>query len=168
MTNGNHDLPRTLHVEPTSRCNLACAVITSYSIHYTKLYEVRKLAEKTMTATQEVGQVITEIQSVSASAVTEMSTTRTRVEKATGLVEDSGKVLGEIITQSEAIADMVRSIATASEQQSSTSDEINTNVTDINNNSQEISRRIQEANGRIQDVARMAEHLNTLVERFKS
>ncbi len=130
--------------------------------------EVRKLAEKTMQATQEVGQVITEIQTVTAAAVTEMGTTRDRVEKATGLVEDSGNVLHEIITQSEAIADMVRSIATASEEQSSTSDEINTNVTEINNNSQEISRRIQEANGRIQDVARMAENLSTLVERFKS
>ncbi|EPR44726.1 methyl-accepting chemotaxis sensory transducer with Pas/Pac sensor [Desulfovibrio sp. X2] len=130
--------------------------------------EVRKLAEKTMNATREVGQAIAEIQDVSAAAVSEMGSTRQRVERATGMVEDAGSVLSEIIAQSVSIADMVRNIATASEQQSSTSEEINTNVTKINNTSQDISIRIQEANGRIQDVARMAEDLSGLVERFKS
>ncbi|EPR35376.1 methyl-accepting chemotaxis sensory transducer with Pas/Pac sensor [Alkalidesulfovibrio alkalitolerans DSM 16529] len=130
--------------------------------------EVRKLAEKTMSATKEVGQVIADIQQVSGAAVSEMGLTRERVEKATGMVEESGNVLMEIIRQSEAIADMVRNIATASEQQSATSEEINTNVTTINTNSQDISRQIQEANARIQDVARMAANLSGLVEKFKN
>ncbi|WP_029897333.1 methyl-accepting chemotaxis protein [Desulfohalovibrio reitneri] len=129
--------------------------------------EVRKLAEKTMSATKEVDEVISEIQSGTREAVDEMENTRQRVDKASDLVENSGKMLEEIVSQSNSMADMVRNIATASEQQSSTSEEINTNVNMINETSQDISKRIQTANQRIQDVARMAEELSSLVQRFK-
>jgi methyl-accepting chemotaxis protein len=47
---------------------------------------------------------------------------------------------------------MVRNIATAAEQQSSTSEAINTNVTGINTLSQNISRSINEASASIHEV----------------
>jgi len=129
--------------------------------------EVRKLAEKTMTATKEVGDAITAIQSSASEAVTEMTNTRERVGHTEEMAEAAGKVLGQIVEQSDSIADMVRSIATAAEQQSSTSEEININVTGINELSQSISARINEANLSIQEVAAMSERLSTLVEKFK-
>jgi methyl-accepting chemotaxis protein len=76
-------------------------------------------------------------------------------------------VLTRIVSQSDSIADMVRSIATAADQQSSTSDEINANVSSINELSQDISQRISTANASIQDVAGMAKQLSTLVEKFR-
>ncbi|XPV76742.1 MAG: methyl-accepting chemotaxis protein [Desulfovibrio sp.] len=130
--------------------------------------EVRKLAEKTMTATKEVSDVIDLIQDGANNAVLEMETTRKRVVGTADMANASGNVLQDIVTQSTDIADMVRNIATASEQQSSTSDEINKNISQMNDNSQHISRGIEEANTAIQEVARMAEELAGLVEKFRN
>jgi methyl-accepting chemotaxis protein len=129
--------------------------------------EVRKLAEKTMAATKEVETAISAIQTTSTEAVSEMSRTRERVNQTRAMAETAGKVLGEIVSQSNSIADMVRNIATAAEQQSSTSEEINTNVTGINSLSQRISKSISEASASIHEVAGMAQNLSQLVEKFK-
>ena len=129
--------------------------------------EVRKLAEKTMTATREVEAAIHEIQASSGEAVREMGDTKTQVENTATKAEHAGKVLEGIVTSSVTMADMVRNIATASEQQSSTSEEINNNVTRISHLSQDVSHRIQEANTAIEEVAGMAQKLSELVEQFK-
>jgi len=129
--------------------------------------EVRKLAEKTMAATKEVDSAISAIQESASEAVDEMANTRERVENTEDMVENAGKVLMDIVNQSNSIADMVRNIATAAEQQSATSEEININVTGINDLSQTLSQRINQANTSIQEVAEMARKLNTLVDKFK-
>ena len=129
--------------------------------------EVRKLAEKTMTATREVDAAITAIQQSAREAVTEMGNTRERAGHTGTMAENAGRVLGQIVSESDSIADMVRSIATAAEQQSSTSEEINLNVNGINELSQGISQRIAQANDAIQEVAAMAGKLSGLVEKFK-
>lgn len=129
--------------------------------------EVRKLAEKTMIATTEVESAIRHIQQGTTDVVSEMSGVRGRVENTVHMAEGAGGVLDEIVTESVKIADMVRTIATAATQQSSTSDEINNSVIEINNLSQALSDGIQNANSGIQDVAEMAQKLSLLVERFK-
>jgi len=129
--------------------------------------EVRKLAEKTMTATKEVEGAISLIQESTKEAVREMGNARERVVKTAGMATKAGNVLGEIVSQSDIIADMVRGIATAAEEQSSTSEEINNNVNRINTLSQEISQGIQSANKGILEVAEMAQRLSTLVAKFR-
>lgn len=129
--------------------------------------EVRKLAEKTMLATKEVEVAISLIQESTANVASEMDTTRGRVENTSEMASEAGEVLKEVVSQANLIADMVRNIATAAEQQSATSDEINVNVNQINDLSQEVSRGIQEANGRIREVASMAGKLAELVAKFK-
>ncbi|NJB68170.1 methyl-accepting chemotaxis protein [Desulfobaculum xiamenense] len=129
--------------------------------------EVRKLAEKTMTATQEVHHAIRAIQHSAQEAVAEMNHTRERAHHTEELAENAGNVLTNIVSRSESIADMVRSIATAADQQSSTSEEINLNLSTINQLSQDISQRITQANSSIRDVAGMAERLNRLVDKFR-
>ncbi|ACS78670.1 methyl-accepting chemotaxis protein [Maridesulfovibrio salexigens] len=129
--------------------------------------EVRKLAEKTMGATNEVESAITLIQQSTDKVVSEMSGVRGRVENTVQMAEGAGGVLSQIVSESETIADMVRAIATAAEQQTATSDEINNSVTEINGLSQALSDGIQNANSNIQEVAEMAQKLSQLVERFK-
>ncbi|WP_027723119.1 methyl-accepting chemotaxis protein [Maridesulfovibrio zosterae] len=129
--------------------------------------EVRKLAEKTMTATNEVEGAINQIQQGTSNVVDEMGGVRSRVDNTVKLAEGAGGVLDEVVTESVKIADMVRTIATAATQQSSTSDEINNSVTEINNLSHTLSEGIQNANAGIQDVSEMAQKLSQLVERFK-
>jgi methyl-accepting chemotaxis protein len=129
--------------------------------------EVRKLAEKTMHATSEVHQAIGEIQQSTESAVKEMNETRARVVGTADMAEQSGGVLLQIVQQSDSMADMVRNIATAAEQQSATSDEINQSVSLINDLSQDIAKRISRANDKIQQLRDMAHNLTRLVSQFK-
>ncbi|SMF00189.1 methyl-accepting chemotaxis protein [Desulfovibrio gilichinskyi] len=129
--------------------------------------EVRKLAEKTMSATDEVEGAINLIQQSTKKVVSEMSDARERVRKTVTMAEGAGGVLEAIVKESETIADMVRAIATAAEEQSATSDEVNNSVTEINNLSQTLSQGILNANGGIQEVAEIAKHLSELVSKFK-
>lgn len=129
--------------------------------------EVRKLAEKTMDATKEVEGAISLIQQSTLDVVKEMDTARERVVNTSGMAQEAGGVLEEVVTHSNSIADMVNGIATAAEQQSSTSDEINTRVTQINNLSQEVLAGIREANQGIQVVSSMAQNLAGLVAKFR-
>ncbi|MDR3045556.1 MAG: methyl-accepting chemotaxis protein [Desulfovibrio sp.] len=87
--------------------------------------EVRKLAEKTMNATREVSEVITGIQQSSRAAAREMDGARTAVNEAARRAQDSGTALSEILTLTDNTSIQVQSIATAAEQQSATSAEIN-------------------------------------------
>ncbi|QGY39990.1 PAS domain-containing protein [Pseudodesulfovibrio cashew] len=129
--------------------------------------EVRKLAEKTMVATKEVEGAISLIQQSTGDVVREMDTARERVLNTSGMAKEAGSVLDEIVTHSNVMADMVRGIATAAEQQSSTSDEINTSVTQINSLSQEVLSGIRESNRGIQEVSEMASNLSELVAKFR-
>jgi len=129
--------------------------------------EVRKLAEKTMNATKEVDHAIEAIQTSTRAAVREMENTRERAEGTEKLAENAGDVLEDIVTRSDSIADMVRSIATAADQQSSTSEEININVSTINELTGDIAERVASANRAIKNVTTMAGELNELIEQFK-
>jgi len=87
--------------------------------------EVRKLAEKTMNATREVSEVITGIQQSSRAAAREMDGARSAVNEAARRAQDSGAALSEILALTDNTSTQVQSIATAAEQQSATSAEIN-------------------------------------------
>jgi methyl-accepting chemotaxis protein len=130
--------------------------------------EVRKLAEKTMTATKEVEGAISLIQQSTTDVVREMDTVKERVVNTSGMAKEAGGVLDQIVEHSNSIADMVRGIATAAEQQSATSDEINNSVTHINDLSQEVLSGIRESNRGIQEVSEMAQHLSKLVAKFRN
>lgn len=130
--------------------------------------EVRKLAEKTMDATKEVEGAISLIQQSTTDVVQEMDTAKERVINTSGMAQQAGSVLDQIVEHSDNIADMVRGIATAAEQQSATSDEINNSVTHINDLSQEVLHGIRESNQGIKEVAELASNLSGLVAKFRN
>ena len=126
--------------------------------------EVRKLAEKTMSATGEVGNVITKIQSMTKENVAATERAVQSVSKSTELANDSGRALSEIVSGVEMAADQVRAIATAAEEQSATSEEINRATDEINQIATESSQVMDEASKAIQEVAAMASRLNNVIE----
>ena len=67
----------------------------------------------------------------------------------------------------EQSADEVRAIATAGEQQSATSEEINRSITEINDIATNTSQAMQHASQAIAELARQARHLNDVVEDMK-
>jgi methyl-accepting chemotaxis protein len=129
--------------------------------------EVRKLAERTMQATRQVEEVISTIQVSTRDAVQKMEQTRAVVDNTAEKALTAGDALQSIITQSETIADMVRNIATAAEQQSVTSDEINESINQVNQLSVANTEEIHQADEAIQEIARMSERLNELVKQFQ-
>ncbi len=125
--------------------------------------EVRKLAEKTMGATQEVGSAISSIQQGTRGAAADMDKAVTSVEEATELAGQSGKALAEIVGLVDRASDQVRSIATASEEQSATSEEINRAVDEINKVSTETAEAMEQSARAVTELAELAQSLNTLI-----
>ncbi len=86
--------------------------------------EVRKLAEKTMDATNEVDSFIRTILTSIESNVGSTRETVDSVHKSSEFARHSGTTLSEIVSMVEETTHQVRSIATAAEEQSATSQEI--------------------------------------------
>ncbi|KHK00668.1 HAMP domain-containing methyl-accepting chemotaxis protein [Desulfovibrio sp. TomC] len=130
--------------------------------------EVRKLAEKTMTATKEVGAAIGDIQSGTRKNIDNVAQTVAAVEEASGLAANAGGTLGEIVQLVDASADQVRSIATASEQQSATSEEINRSVEDINRISLESAEAMDQAGRAVEELVEQARELSQLIAEMQA
>ena len=128
--------------------------------------EVRKLAEKTMTATHEVNQAIHGIQASSAENIASTDQAARAVEESTGLADQARAVLEEIVAYSGDSAGQVQSIAAASEQQSATADEITRATEEIDTISQETSRSMQSAAASVGDLRAMADNLDGLIQQM--
>ena len=129
--------------------------------------EVRKLAEKTMASTNDVGNAIAAIQGSAGQSVQAMEKALGEVETATELAQQSGDALQEIVSKVEASADQVRAIATASEQQSATSEEINQSIVRVNEMSSQTAQAMGEASRAVSELARQAERMSELIAEMK-
>jgi len=125
--------------------------------------EVRKLAEKTMTATKEVGTAISGIQHGTQTNVEGVDKSVQLITEATTLAEESGKALHEIVQLVDAASDQVRSIATASEEQSAASEEISHSIEQVSSIANETSQAMSEAAKAVDELARQANVLNSLI-----
>ena len=126
--------------------------------------EVRKLAEKTQTATKEVGDAIRDIQEGTKKNIGNVDRAVGAIEQTTALATESGQSLGEIVKLIDAASDQVRSIATASEQQSSASEEINKSVEEVRSVSLETAQAMQQAAQAVSELANQALVLRTLIQ----
>ena len=129
--------------------------------------EVRKLAEKTMASTNDVSQAITAIQSSAQQSVNRMEEAMQNVEQATSLAQESGNALNKIVSDVEETADQVRAIATASEEQSAASEEINRSISTVSEMSTQTTQAMNEAARAISDLAQQTERLSTLIGEMK-
>jgi methyl-accepting chemotaxis protein len=130
--------------------------------------EVRKLAEKTMTATKEVGDAIQGIQDSAKKNIANVERSGKTIEHTTNLAVKSGEALLAIVTLVESASDQVRSIATASEQQSATSEEINRSIEDVSRISSETSDAMGRSSSAVSALANQAHVLSHLIEEMHS
>jgi methyl-accepting chemotaxis protein len=128
---------------------------------------VRKLAEKTMSATKEVGDAIGVIQTSTRLNVENVDKSVRLIESATGLAKDSGEALSEIVGLVDSTTDQVRSIATASEEQSAASEEINRSIEQVSIISSETSQAMNEAAKAVSDLAEQAQMLKQLIGKLE-
>ncbi len=129
--------------------------------------EVRKLAEKTMQATNEVHAAITGIQDGARKNVKATEVAVNSVAKSIEMASQSGEALTSIVAVAEATADRVRSIATAAEQQSAASEEINQATMDVNTVCGETELRMIDASDAIVRLAQLAETLSGVIRKMQ-
>ncbi|QJT07899.1 methyl-accepting chemotaxis protein [Oceanidesulfovibrio marinus] len=129
--------------------------------------EVRKLAEKTMSATSEVGRAIDAIQQETRGTVESMDEASGAVQLSTEYAEQAGAALQEIVRIVETTSDQVRSIATASEQQSAASEEINRAIEEVNSISAENTQGMYEAEQAVAGLADLASRLARLIDELR-
>lgn len=129
--------------------------------------EVRKLAEKTMSSTTDVGTAIKSIQDSASKSMEQVDKAVKAIEEATEFANRSGEALQEIVTMADTTADQVRGIATASEQQSASSEEINKSINQVNTIAGETARAMEEATHAVSDLANQAQVLTRLIEDMK-
>jgi methyl-accepting chemotaxis protein len=125
--------------------------------------EVRKLAEKTMSATREVGSSISAIQQSAKVNIGEVVSAVNSINDATTLADSSGNALREIVELAAANSSFITSIATAAEEQSSTSEEINKSIEEINRVTTETSHGMVQSSAAVHELSRMAQDLNRVI-----
>ena len=125
--------------------------------------EVRKLAEKTMSATKEVGQAIQGIQQTTQQNMGNVDKAVTAIEESTDLAHNSEQSLEHIVRLVEEAAGQIRSIATAAEEQSQTSDSINRSIDEINRISNDTSQAMSQAAGAVTELTEQSGVLQKLI-----
>jgi len=130
--------------------------------------EVRNLAEKTMTSTTDVGNAISAIQKSTADNTRLVVDAVEKIERVTEMVSGAGEALLGIVQLADTTADQVRAIATASEEQSATSEEITQSVDSINNIAKETTNNMQEARKAVDEVVNQTHVLSQLIEQLQA
>ncbi len=120
--------------------------------------EVRKLAEKTMTATKEVESSITAIQNSSKVSIESVARAKTSVERSTELAGQSGETLERIVHLVAEATSQIEGIATASGQQTAASEEVNLAMGEVNSIAEQTAGGMQ----------RSFDALHTLVDQITS
>ncbi|MDX2146981.1 MAG: methyl-accepting chemotaxis protein [Planctomycetota bacterium] len=129
--------------------------------------EVRKLAERTTKATEEVAGSIREIQTETENAVGRMQEGTASVTKGVDLAGKAGTSLSEIVDSSKSLQGLVASIAAAAEEQSAASEQMSRSVQEITNVIRESTQGAGQAAQAASDLSRNAEGLREIVGRFK-
>jgi methyl-accepting chemotaxis protein len=129
--------------------------------------EVRKLAERTTKATQEIANTIALVQQETKGAVEAMSAGTTQVQQGVDAANEAGRKLGTIVEAVEQGANMVTQIASAAAEQSRTTEHINTSVSEISSLTQHSAASSSETATACKDLSVLANDLQSLVGKFR-
>jgi methyl-accepting chemotaxis protein len=129
--------------------------------------EVRKLAERTTSATKEVAQMVQSIQRETRTAVAAMQEGTKQVEDGLQTTTRAGDSLKQIIQMSEQVGDMITHIATAATEQSSATEQVNQNVAQIHRLINESAVGARQSAKACQDLSGLALDLQKMAGSFQ-
>ncbi|MEX2673366.1 MAG: methyl-accepting chemotaxis protein [Phycisphaeraceae bacterium] len=129
--------------------------------------EVRKLADRTTKATEEIGQSIHAIQAETNGAVQRMNTGTERVQQGVERATAAGDSLHRIVTSARDVAAMIQSIAAAAEEQSAASEQVGRNVESIAAVARQTSEGSNQAVSAAAQLSAKAEQLQAMISRFR-
>ncbi|WP_042486029.1 methyl-accepting chemotaxis protein [Vibrio diazotrophicus] len=129
--------------------------------------EVRQLAKSTQNSTFEIETIIQTIVNGIKNAVDVMSQNAEQSVNVRLLAKEANELNAEIVTEINKIFDMIVQIAAATEQQSSTVEEIVHNVDYINQGTIETEQAVRHISDSSDELSAMANELKATVERFR-
>ncbi len=128
--------------------------------------EVRKLAERTGKATDEISQMIQNIQKDIEIAIQSMDETAKRVEDGVIDSQDTSASIDMIVKKTEEVREMIQQIATATEEMSSTTETISQDITNIVEGLKGNSLATEQADQIASNVSSMGHDLLTSIGKF--
>ena len=130
--------------------------------------EVRKLAEKTMISTADVGKATTAIAKSMHESMDAVDSAVAQVEKSTELAAQAEEALEKIVTEAEFSANEIRSIATACEEQSATSEAIDQSIQNVNSMATGSTDAMSQCSQAVSELAKQSQELDSLVRTMKA
>lgn len=128
--------------------------------------EVRRLAERTKRATEEIGGTVRNIQDETRQTLEVMQASRAAVENGIGETERARQSLDEIIRSSRRVESEIQLIATAATQQTAAAGEISESAAHISQLAAETAHGADEAVEALRNLARLAGDLNAMIHQF--
>ncbi len=125
--------------------------------------EVRKLAEKTMEATKDVGEAVSRIQHFSKTNMDAAGAMAHDIMDSTEVITKSGEQMEQIVSIVNNTNLQVESIASASEQQSATSDEINQTVSSVADFARSTASHMEEAQSTLAELNSYIEEMDSII-----
>ncbi|HEX8592369.1 MAG TPA: methyl-accepting chemotaxis protein [Pseudomonas sp.] len=129
--------------------------------------EVRSLAQRTQKSTEEIEQLISGLQSGTQQVATIMDNSRELTVSSVDLTRRAGNSLENITRTVSAIQAMNQQIAAAAEEQSATAEEINRSILNVRDVSEQTSAASEETAASSVELARLGNHLQVLVSKFR-
>jgi methyl-accepting chemotaxis protein len=128
--------------------------------------EVRKLAERTSSATSEIGNMIKGIQNDTGNAVESMKEGTVEVEEGMNLANQAGESLKQIVQSVQHVTDMVQQIATAADEQASAGEEIHATIESVANSIEYSTDAAKQSSDATQELAELAQQLRHQISGF--
>ncbi len=128
---------------------------------------VRQLAHRTIESSDEIGRTVKDMHDEVDASVAIMIRERKAIEGIIEHVNDTLASMGRIVSHVEEVAGMVQTIATATEEQSATAEDVNRTMVGINDITRQLTVSVGDIKGTSENFARLAADLQQMVSWFK-
>ncbi len=130
--------------------------------------EVRTLASRTQESTSEIEKTIAKLQDGAKKAVAVMTSSNTRAKQGVERADSAASALKAITEGIGKMSDINNQVASAVEEQTYTTDEINRNVVHITEIAQKTSSGAEQTSAAANELAHLSSNLQALVGQFKT
>jgi methyl-accepting chemotaxis protein len=128
---------------------------------------VRQLAHRTTESADEIAITVKEMQTEVTSSVSSMQKERTAIEIIVQHLDDTQRSMGEIVGNVEHVFEMVQTIATATEEQSATAEDVNRSMMTIHTLTGQLNRSMDEIKDASHRFATLANDLRQMINWFR-
>ncbi|EKO3799516.1 methyl-accepting chemotaxis protein [Vibrio harveyi] len=130
--------------------------------------EVRTLASRTQSSTEEIVSIISKLQNCSKTAVSATNNSNDLIQVCVEQAQNAGATIGQIEQSVDNIAEKSIQIASACSEQSSVTEELHRNVEHINQFSSEVATGSRQTAVACRDLSELAVGLQEIVSQFKT